>query len=445
MGSASISGLASGLDTATSITQLMQLEAIPQARLKSRATKEQSQLSVLQQLNSRLAALATSAAKDVSPTTGAWASLTVTSSNAGVTAAATVSAQPATYTVTVGATALAHQLAFTDAHPLTAVVTPVGTDVLLKRAGEPDLVISTADGTLEQVAAAINAVDAGVHASLVKVGTTDGTDQYRLLVQATATGAAGSFELTAADGSALLGGATVRAGRDAQISIGGIDAYSASNTFTDVVPGLTLTLTPDATGTAEITVSLDGASRTAAVKSLVTDINAILDRIKTSTAHDSDPAKAGILSGDRTLRRVSDALLGAIYPPDGTSLASYGLELDRFGKLTFDEEAFAAAYAADPDAVTAAFTGADGFAARVQQAAEAASDRFDGYVTAAATSRTASIERLTDDIGAWDDRLALRRASLERQYTALETALSRMQGQSSWLAGQLSSLSANQE
>jgi flagellar hook-associated protein 2 len=37
-------------------------------------------------------------------------------------------------------------------------------------------------------------------------------------------------------------------------------------------------------------------------------------------------------------------------------------------------------------------------------------------------------------------RLELRRTTLTRQFTALETALSRMNSQSSWLAGQISSL-----
>ena len=38
------------------------------------------------------------------------------------------------------------------------------------------------------------------------------------------------------------------------------------------------------------------------------------------------------------------------------------------------------------------------------------------------------------------DVAELRRTTLERQYTALETALSSMQSQSSWLSSQISSL-----
>lgn len=447
MASASISGLASGLDTATIISQLMQLEAISQTKLKSRVTSEQGKVTALQQLNTRLAALATSAGTlaDASGTAGTWGQLKATSSNTAVAVSATSSAAATSFTLTVGQTALTHQLAFTEPHARTDVVTGGSTDVLLRRPGLPDVPITTAGGTLEQLALAINEADAGVRATLVKTGTSGGVDQFRLLVESSTTGGAEEFALVAADGSPLLGGATVRAGRDAAISIGGIQATSTTNTFAGIVPGVTVTLGASATGTSDVSISHDASARSTAVKTLVSDMNQILDTIRSSTRHDKDAAKAGVLSGDSTLRRVADTLVRAIYPANGTSLAGLGIEVDRYGRLTFDEEAFATAYAADPDRVTAAITGATGLGARVEQVATAASDRFDGAVTTAIQGRTSAIDRLNDSIAAWDDRLALRRAALERQYTALERALSNLQGQSNWLTGQLASLPSYQE
>jgi len=40
----------------------------------------------------------------------------------------------------------------------------------------------------------------------------------------------------------------------------------------------------------------------------------------------------------------------------------------------------------------------------------------------------------------WDRRLELRRSTLTRQFTAMETALGTLQNQSSWLASQLNTL-----
>ncbi|WP_275693306.1 flagellar filament capping protein FliD [Nocardioides sp. TF02-7] len=127
-------------------------------------------------------------------------------------------------------------------------------------------------------------------------------------------------------------------------------------------------------------------------------------------------------------------------PPDGGTLSSFGVELDRYGRLVFDEERLAAAFAEDPDAVGAAFAGPEGFLARLQQVAEKASDPHTGSLTSLITSSTDGIQRLNDSIAAWDERLALRRTTLERQYTALEVALNQLQSQSSWLASQLASL-----
>ncbi|MBW8751948.1 MAG: hypothetical protein JF565_11065, partial [Propionibacteriales bacterium] len=54
---ASISGLVSGLDTASIIDQLMQLETVPQDKLKSNLSTEQTTLKNLQALNAKVAAL----------------------------------------------------------------------------------------------------------------------------------------------------------------------------------------------------------------------------------------------------------------------------------------------------------------------------------------------------------------------------------------------------
>lgn len=443
MATASVGGLASGLDTASIISQLMSLEALPQTKLKTQVTTTQSKVTALQQLNTRLQGIATSAAAMLPTGTSTWAALTATSTNTGVSVTASSTATPGSYSLTVGATALTHQIAFTDAHARTDVVTGATTSVLLKRAGDADVTISTTDGTLDQLATAINAADAGVRATLVKTGTAAGVDQFRLLVESTATGAGEVFEITDSAGASLLGGATPRVGRDASITVGGISVTSATNTFTDVTPGVTITLSGSATGTADISVSRDVATRSAAVKSLVNDLNGLLGQMQALTA--TSTTSRGILAGDSTLRRAGSTVVEALYPSDGSSMASFGVEIDRHGKFTFDEPAFAAAYAADPDAVMAAFTGPGGFAERVKVAAENASDKYKGSLTGAINSHTATITRLNKSIESWNDRLELRRSALERQYTALETTLSQLQGQSSWLTSQLASLSASSE
>ena len=63
MANTSIGGLVSGLDTATIVSQLMQIEAQPQSRLKTRVSTEQTSLTALQTLNAKLSTLAAKASE----------------------------------------------------------------------------------------------------------------------------------------------------------------------------------------------------------------------------------------------------------------------------------------------------------------------------------------------------------------------------------------------
>lgn len=435
MGTMSIGGLSSGLDTASIIDQLMQLEATSQGKLKSQVTSKQSEVTALQGVNNKLAALVTSAkALGTGSTSTVWSSLQATSSSTAVSVTARSSAAPGNISVGVTQTAATHRLAFTQA---TGLSTPsaVPTSITLTRGA--DTVDITSDGTLGGLADAINAADAGVRASTVKVA--DGS--YRLLVESTATGSAQAFTLTeTGTGNDFLGGpeaGLTQTGRDAIATIGGIAVTSTTNTFADVLPGVDVTLsaTAEPGSTAQVAITRDATTRATSTDEFVSAINGTLALIASV-----GDAKTGSVKAESALRGVSSALTSAIYPTDGTSLASIGIQSDRYGKLTFDKDKFAEAFAADPAGTQAAFAA---FADRVKDVATAASDATNGTVTAAINGRTESIKRLNDGISAWDDRLALRRTTLERQFTALELAMSQMQSQSSWLAGQLGALTSS--
>ena len=439
MANASVSGLASGLDTATIIDQLMQLEAASQTRLKSRVTTEQSTLKVLQNLNAKFASLATKATELTKAP--AWTPITATSSSDKVTVKTTSGTSAGGLSFTVDTTALAHRLTFTSAAAMTDVVVPTDTSgkhtVTLTVGGTPKTV-DAGDGTLASLVGALNGGGTGVSAAALKLD--DGT--YRLVVQSTTTGAASTVTLTATDGSDLLAGAAVVAGRDAAITIGGDTLHSASNTFKDVLPGLDITVSTAAIGsTVEVEVARDTAAAGTQAKAFVDAINSILSDIETTTKYNSTTKTSGALSGDASVRDLSSALLDAINPGDGTTLADIGIQTDRYGKLVLNEEKFAQAYAADAAAVTAKLSGSTGLASRIEAVATSASDKYEGSLTTAITGRTTGIDRLNDSIEAWDERLELRRTTLTRQFTALETALSQMNSQSSWLTSQIGSLS----
>ncbi|MBS2940013.1 flagellar filament capping protein FliD [Nocardioides sp. J2M5] len=439
--SASVSGLGSGLDTASIIDQFMQLEASSQTRLKTRQTSEKSIVTILQGINTKLAALAT-LATDLGKAS-AWNPVTATSSDTKVAVSATTSAGPGSFSLRVDQTATTHRLELADTVGRTTAGT-VPTTVRLDRLDGSTPLDLTTDGTLAGLVTALNdpANATGVRATAVKVGT----DQYRLVVESSATGAEEDFTLTATDGSALLGGATVRAGRDAQVTVGDtITATSSSNTFSDLVPGVTVTLAAGATAgtTSEVVLARDQSAASKALKGIIDAVNSVLADIDTQSKA-SGTGTRGPLAGDTNVRTVRDQLINSVFPGDGTSLADLGIQTDRYGKLVLDESAFQKAYTADPTSVQTRLTASGtGFVTRLGAAAKAASDRVDGTLTTSITGRNDTITRLGNDIADWDIRLELRRSTLTRQFTAMETALNQMNSQSSWLSSQISSLTTS--
>jgi flagellar hook-associated protein 2 len=221
---------------------------------------------------------------------------------------------------------------------------------------------------------------------------------------------------------------------------------SASNTTTNVIPGVTLTLTKADPNTA-ITVDLatDGAAMTKKISDFVDAANAILKEIHALTDYDAAAKKSGVLGADGAVRRLASQILSDFSNAvGGATASSAGIQLDRNGLITLDKTKLEAAYAANPAKVQALFFSADplapGIAQRIEKTADRADDRVFGVLTNAIEGRRSQVRNLDLKIADWDVRLARKEAMLRRQFSALETALGASQSQGNWLAGQISGL-----
>ncbi|MEN0086124.1 MAG: flagellar filament capping protein FliD [Leifsonia sp.] len=452
-----VDGLISGLNTTQLINSLMQAEAIPQTLLKNKLSDSTTYITAMQALNTKVAALATSAGALAKPT-GVDLHTASTSSTA-VTATAGTGAVDGTIDFTVDRLA---QSQVTVTGPLTQwpdqppTLTFVAADGTTKQ-------VTAASGSLADVAAAINQAGVGVSATRVAAGLDPSTGQplYRLQLSSTKTGAAGAFtayrgtpaDVAAGTATNLLsdpGAAQVRAAQDAQLTLwAGSGAAqtvtSSTNTFSDVLPGVSVTVTAASTTPVTLTVARDDKGLTAAANSLVTSVNDILSLISqkqaVSTSTDSaggTVVTGGPFTGDSTTRDVNQKLVDAISAPvNGVSPSTYGISIQRDGTVTFDQNVFATAMAADPDAVKGALTT---IAQRVADASTAASDTYTGSLSLRIKGEQSTVKDLNDQITDWDTRLADRRSTLEKTYANLEVQLQQLQSQSSWLSGQLSSL-----
>ena len=475
----SIGGLASGMDTTTIISQLMQIEAQPQTLLKNQLTTSQNQAAAYRDINSLFASLTTAA--DALTQSSTWTLTKATSSSPTVSASATAGAQAGSLSFSVDTLASGHSVISAAASKWATATTAsgLGTLTLTKTDGsaytKSDGTVvgpitptdSDGDGTisLADVVTAINATGAGITASAVNSG-----NGFQLSLSSTATGLASGFKLTTSTGTVGFGVLTQAV--DAKITLGAGGSTptaitSATNTFTGVLTGTSFTVSQAAT-TATVTVASDPDAVAAKVQAVVTAANAVLAKIKANT--DSGTGSTAPLKGDYSLNQLAGQVLDAVSSLVPTTLlaangkaitssaGSNGLQLTRDGALTFDAAAFKTALAANPKLVQTVFSGAYaagadttlntpddvvttvGVGARLKTLATMASDKATGMLTSLASGQDTRAKDIQTQIDSWTTRLALRQKTLTDQFTAMETALGTLKDQASWLTSQVNSL-----
>lgn len=467
MVSLSVDGLISGLDTTTLVSQLVAAEALPQTRLKTQMSAAQAAADAYRAVNTKVDAVRTAAA--ALSADGLAAARTASSSATSVTASATSTAVPGSrlsFTVASLASTASFISATTWASTGTAVRTPTAPDgtaldspwpltITRPGGGTPTTVEPPAGATLAQTVSYINGLkDLGVRATAVN--TADG---YRLQLTSASSGEAGDFFVDPGAGADFT---QVSIAKNAVLDLGSsIKLSSSTNTFAEVMTGVSVTVTEQgAAGVVE--VAEDAKSVATKVRAFVDAVNSALSTIEKHG--NSEKGSTAALKGDFQLRALTSQLLQSVSDvvSGAGSPGAIGIELTRNGAVTFDESAFLAKLASDPDTVQRMLAGgpaipakaatattpavdqqpaADGLGLRLQELAKRLTNATTGTLTLLAQGRDALVKDFESRIADWDLRLATRKETLTRQFTAMETALSSLQNQSSWLAGQLNSLS----
>jgi flagellar hook-associated protein 2 len=419
----SISGLSSGIDTTSLISQLMTLAAQPQNALKNQLAGEQREISAYQAINTKLSAFSDAA----TAVQQAWGATRASSSSSAVIASTNstaVAGSSATFDVLQLATAQISTLAVTAS---TVVSNPPNGIDITDHAGVVHHVTLT-DGSAASVAAAVNSAGVGVRAAVVN------TDSGQVLqFTASATGVSGSFSISGLDTAPQ----TLVAAQDAKVAVGnpaagGYTVSSSTNTFNGVLPGLTFTVGAVASGVT-ISVGTDAGAISDKVKALVDAANAALGELSTDTG------KGAVLEGNYQINSLTQSILAAVShgAADGSSFAGYGIQLTSTGTFKFDADAFAAGYADDAAQTQ---TNLSGLASALTGLTSNASIQT---VSPLINSGNAQVADLTKEISDWDSRLATQQTALQAKYTAMEVALSKLNSTSSWLNQALSSMSDN--
>jgi len=233
---------------------------------------------------------------------------------------------------------------------------------------------------------------------------------------------------------------------DANVLINNVQVVSNSNTLTRAIPGVTLQLNrQDPTDTIAVTVATDGSALESSLQNFVSAYNSFVTfaNNQATSAANGDLTSIGHDSLFRGLRNQLRSTIQGTYGTGAfTSLAQIGVEFTQTGALQVNDAMFQQAVQTNPSAVQALVAGSG-------QAFDSISDAVTQYTQSSGlisiTKQALSTQstQLTTQIAQMQSRLDIERASLQKQFTAADDAISALQGQTSSLNGLASSLSQN--
>jgi flagellar hook-associated protein 2 len=473
MAGITLTGMASGLDTDSIISQLMALEQNKVTAVQMRQVKVQAHKDDLSSIKTKLDAFKTAATALSDAAT--WKATQTTSSSditkLGVTLLS--GAGIGGHTVQIDKLASSAQHGFTYTSSATAGSFDLS---YAPTAGDPTPAKVTinvaANATASDVATLINANEnAPVYAAVIK----DASNNERIVLSARKTGQDSNF---AVDTTALGAGSSLvedgtysRTGTtlNASYKLDGeaVARESQSNIIENAIPGVRLTLKGITSSPLSVTTTaaaIDSAGVQKKVQALVDAYNAVVTSTRAELTEKNDPKstttsglKAGSLFGDSGLTSMLGSLksqMTQVVTGLGlTGLADLGIGVPKSsggtpsqdakdGKMTFDATKFAEVLNADYTKVRELFTGkgtTKGLSALMSDYVKSQTDTT-GVLTGRMNSDDTILKDFTAQIDKLNDRMKTTQERLKAQFAAMETALNNSQTQQAWLTSQISSL-----
>jgi flagellar hook-associated protein 2 len=470
-------GIGSGLDLNTMLTQLVALESKPLTQLKSDASALQTKVSSYGQISSLFSAVQTAANKLSG--TSLWSQSTAVSADTAVAqVVSATNAAPGSYAVSVQQ--LATNQTVVSGSPFASADDLVGEGTLTLDIGSWDRpplsfvpqvgrvavnITATATDTLSTLRDKINATGAGVTASIV----TDSSGS-RLALRSAATGEENGFRLQVSDtdgnntdaaglsrfafdpqnGTTLMEQKV--AAVNAKATVNGIEVTSASNDLSTVIEGVTLRLGKVSETGTTLNVTTDSASIKTAVEDFAKAYNSLASFLSSQTKYDPASKVAGNLQGDSAATGLINQMRSLLGSSSGASttfkrLSDIGLSAQRDGTLSVDSSKLTTAVG-NLSELRKAFANNgngnaadDGFARRYANLASQVLGS-DGALTTRTEGLQSRIAKNSDNQARMQDRIDRFQKRLTAQYTAMDTAQSKLSALSSYVTQQMNALTA---
>ncbi|MFO1063726.1 MAG: flagellar filament capping protein FliD [Pirellulales bacterium] len=298
--------------------------------------------------------------------------------------------------------------------------------------GSRRVTITTDDSTtVSDLVTKLNDSGAGAKANLISLGN----GGVRVALTSSGNGSAGRLALSSSGLSMNFTETSVA--QNALISVGGTSnsagllLSSSTDTFTNAMDGVSLTLTSASTTPVSVEVKSNSDTTVKQVQSMVDQVNKVLDKLKELTSFDSSTYKTGLLFGSVEALRTSTSisqLFGSRLTGTGSirSMAELGVSFNDQGKLALDQTKLKAAIDRDPAAVQEFFTkDTTGFSARAKAVVDSLTGTKSGLLLKRNDSLQATIELNSNRIANWNIKLDRERTRLLTQFYNMESAIAK--------------------
>lgn len=446
--------IGSGLDVSDIVTQLMKIEHKQLDRLNKNKAIYDAQLNsysglkgLINQFNTALGSLNSKFNTN---------SYSVASSSEAVVSAASTGTgilNNGVYQLNVTQVAQSQKVASTAYTSKDTALGLSGTFVVNINSESYGITVNSGD-SLETIRDNLNAInDKGFIASILSTTAVDGSAEYHLMLSSNDTGLANTMTFSGSVADSLSLTQEITAAKNAKFTFDGFPVERASNTISDLLDGLVFNLN-GTTGAATLQVTTNTNIKIDTIKSgvqaVVDAFNAVVSEIdynqSTSTLRDSSYSlvKSQMKNAMNKVMQtgtVQSILDLGIKSADSQTLSNKdGVQYVSIGKLQLDTAKLATQLRDNFHNVKQFFTAADtGLIASAQATVNGFTEP-----TGTISNREGIIhnqDRLVDArVEHEEDRLETVKASLVKQYSALDSYIQRYQHISDMLTNQLAAL-----
>ena len=298
--------------------------------------------------------------------------------------------------------------------------------------------IQAGSDTPSGIVSAINSAKIGIKARIVSDGS--GTTPYRIILEGK-PGEKNQYSMSGAP--AALGfdfDSPLQNARDSIFLLDGMTMRRESNTVNDAITGVSFTMTSTSSESITLDVRKDTAGVRAAVQGFIDAYNSYAElhaRLSGKPVKNDD--YAGSLSNDSVLNGIFREIRGLVVKISSTPTAAIrtwadiGVSLDRFGKMSLDDDSFNEALSSYPEEIQTALTGDRPIASTAEDNAGGLSGdlysrlynllKGSGRFSNVESSRSVVSNRLDERQEKLDSRIAAINDRYLAQFSAMDAAL----------------------